>query len=207
VCGEGRYPRCTLALGETPRSLCGAAIPVTQCLPVECEHPVRSLESWGLVPCKSPIEAIRVEALNLFFLDNILTLRRVLIPRPLDSWAIVYNRDRVEADGELVGLVVPIGLSKRLHHLLRVRNYHDDATSGRLSWLLEGVPDGNRRVCAAMSCPCVRLGLDQRRRHSEGRGLRIRDQRRNGCCDSSRGRRVSTSGSPVSRRISRLPPC
>jgi len=61
---------------------------------------------------------------------------------------------------ELVGLVVPIGLSKRLHHHLRVRNYHDDAASGRLSWLLEGVTDGNRRVCDTLSCPCVRLGLD-----------------------------------------------
>lgn len=39
---------------------------------------------------------------------------------------------------ELVGLVVPIGLSKQLHHHLRARNYHDDAASGRLSWLLEG---------------------------------------------------------------------
>lgn len=38
-----------------------AAIPVT--VPAECEHPVRSLESL----CKSPIEATRVEALDLFF--------------------------------------------------------------------------------------------------------------------------------------------
>lgn len=64
MCGEGLYPRCTLALGETPRSLCGAAIPAT--VPAECEHPVRSLESW----CKSPIEATRVEALDLFFLTT-----------------------------------------------------------------------------------------------------------------------------------------
>lgn len=65
MCGEGRYPRCTLALGETPRSPCGAAIPVT--VPTESEHPVRSLESL----CKSPIEATRVEALDLFFLATI----------------------------------------------------------------------------------------------------------------------------------------
>lgn len=51
---------------------------------------------------------------------------------------------------ELVSLVVPIGLSKWLHHHLRVRNYLDDAASGRLSWLWsEGEGEGEESMPAA----------------------------------------------------------
>lgn len=87
---------------------------------------------------------------------------------------------------ELVGLVVPIGFSTRLHHHLRVRNYHDDAASGRLSWLLDSGGRGNRCCC----CPCVRLGLDQRQQATQ---------------ETRRGEGASDTGSTEKRSLRQLP--
>ncbi|KAK1837259.1 hypothetical protein QBC39DRAFT_429627 [Podospora conica] len=106
-------------------------------------------------------------------------------------------------------------------NIFSLRQYFDASSeitttstaSGRLSWPAEEKNASNTVGGRMAIVGFAMLALSSLARPGKGPvdGLRMRDQRRNGCCDSSPPHeadvsRVSTPGSPGSRRISRVPP-
>lgn len=104
---------------------------------------------------------------SFFSRDNILTLRRVLSLRPLDSWETVYNRGQVDGDA---GVGQPGGP----HWPLEVAPSPPASPKLPRRRCIRAVivalerRGGRGRGIDARCCPCVRLGLAQRqhRKHT-----------------------------------------